>query len=52
MTYGPAATGAATATTSLAFTGDHIASMIVFALGMAFMGGALLRATRRRVHRP
>jgi hypothetical protein len=52
MTYGAVSAGAPVAAGSLAFTGDHIASLVVLATGLLFMGAALVRATRRRGARP
>jgi hypothetical protein len=37
----------------LALTGDHIASEIVLAMGLIFLGAAMVRTSvRRRPHRP
>lgn len=50
--YGTSTIAAGTAGT-LAFTGDHIASEVILAVGLIFMGASLVRATaRRRPHRP
>lgn len=50
--YG-ASTIAAGSAGSLAFTGDHIASEVILAVGLIFMGASLVRATvRRRPNRP
>jgi len=35
----------------LALTGDHIASQVVLAIGLSFLGAGLVRAARRRPHR-
>lgn len=50
--YGTAATTSSTAA-ALAFTGAHIASLVVLGVGLLFMGAALIRVSvRRRPHRP
>lgn len=51
--YGTAGGGAAGAAGALAYTGDHIASEVVLAVGLIFMGTTLVRTSvRRRPHRP
>ncbi|HUC04149.1 MAG TPA: hypothetical protein VL961_02040 [Acidimicrobiales bacterium] len=52
--YGSVSAGsAAAAGGTLAFTGDHIASEVVLAVGLIFMGAAFVRASvRRRPIRP
>jgi len=51
--YGTASAGTAGSAGALAMTGAHIESEIVLALGLIFMGAALVRASiRRRPHRP
>jgi|HubBroStandDraft_1064217.scaffolds.fasta_scaffold86924_2 hypothetical protein len=51
--YGTAGGTTASGAGALAFTGDHIASMVVLAVGLIFMGAALVRTSlRRRPHRP
>ena len=51
--YGSISSGTAGTAGTLAFTGDHIASEVVLAVGLIFMGAALVRTSiRRRPHRP
>jgi hypothetical protein len=53
--YGTTSTAAGTtaAAGSLAFTGAHIASLIVLGLGLLFVGASLLRlAIKRRPYHP
>ena len=50
-TVGALASGSTAGT--LAFTGAHIESEVVLAVGLIFMGATLVRASvRRRPHRP
>jgi len=51
--YGTVSGGTAGTAGALAMTGDHIASMVVLAVGLIFMGASLVRVSlRRRPHRP
>jgi hypothetical protein len=46
--YGSISSGTAGTAGTLALTGDHIASEVVLAVGLIFMGAALVRASIRR----
>jgi hypothetical protein len=51
--YGSVSGGTIGSAGTLAMSGDHIASEIVLAVGLIFMGATLVRASiRRRPHRP
>ena len=47
---GAVTTAAGSAASSLAFTGDHIASEAILAAGLIFLGAGLIKAARRRPH--
>jgi hypothetical protein len=51
--YGSASAGTAGTAGTLALTGAHIASMVVLAIGLMFVGATMVRASvRRRPHKP
>jgi hypothetical protein len=51
--YGSVSAGTVGTAGTLAFTGAHIASEIILAIGLIFVGATMVRVSvRRRLHRP
>jgi hypothetical protein len=48
--YGQTTVGTTAVAGTLAYTGEHVAAMVILGTTLIFMGGTLVRATRHRRH--